>query len=276
MALNPEIVSHLREIHIGTATFYGYGLIIALSALITFVLFWKLNQNKKIKEAVTPGFLLTLTVFSIILGRLFSVISQVDYYCAHLKEIPNLHFGGMSIFGVIVGIIFAYALYQNIAHLKPELVEFLDAIVPFVALSQSIGRWGNFINQELYGPPTNLPWKMYISPKYRYAEYESFAYFHPAFLYESILDFFLFVYLLKTSREKKFHKNSGFLTGAYGIIYGFIRILINRFRLGDTMIAGVLGTTDLWALLLVFSGIILVIKSNDGKGRKSLFSKSRH
>ena len=59
-----------------------------------------------------------------------------------------------------------------------------DIAAPALALGQAIGRWGNFINQEVYGLPTNLPWKIHIDPLYRIDKYADQAYYHPLFLYE--------------------------------------------------------------------------------------------
>src|SRR5206468_1425121 len=64
-----------------------------------------------------------------------------------------------------------------------------------VALGQAIGRWGNFFNEEAFGQPTDLPWKLYISPAHRPPGYEQFEYFHPTFLYESIWDLGIFLVL---------------------------------------------------------------------------------
>ena len=86
---------------------------------------------------------------------------------------------------------------------------------------QAIGRWGNFINVEAYGAKTNLPWRMGIYEAGTYIEV------HPTFLYESIATFFIFIILMKISKNRKF---KGQITYLYFIFYGFFRMLIEGLR----------------------------------------------
>jgi phosphatidylglycerol:prolipoprotein diacylglycerol transferase len=67
---------------------------------------------------------------------------------------------------------------------------------PSLAIGQAIGRWGNFFNEEAFGRPTDLPWKLYISPPHRPLGFAQFEYFHPTFLYESVWDFGVFLVLV--------------------------------------------------------------------------------
>ena len=119
-------------------------------------------------------------------------------------------------------------------------------------IAQAIGRWGNFFNSEAFGAPTNLPWKLYIAPQYRPIPYQDYQYFHPAFLYESILDLAVFAILLvltKTGRLKK----DGNLTLIYLILYSLVRIFVEMFRLDSVMY--ILGVP---VAIFVSVGIIIV------------------
>ena len=78
----------------------------------------------------------------------------------------------------------------------------LDVAAPSFAIGQAIGRWGNFFNEEAFGQPTNLPWKLYISPQHRPPGYAQFDYFHPTFLYESVWDLAMFILLVAWLRPR--------------------------------------------------------------------------
>ncbi len=84
---------------------------------------------------------------------------------------------------------------------KLDFAEWTDIVAPGIALGQAIGRWGNFFNQELYGAPTNLPWKIYIDPQHRLAGFTEVEYYHPLFLYESIWNLGNMILLLWISRR---------------------------------------------------------------------------
>ena len=79
---------------------------------------------------------------------------------------------------------------------------YLDIAAPSLALGQAIGRWGNFFNEEAFGTPTDLPWKLFISPAHRPLEYAQAEYFHPTFLYESLWDVGVFALLVWVFRER--------------------------------------------------------------------------
>jgi len=119
-------------------------------------------------------------------------------------------------------------VYTRIKHLS--FLEWADYAMPGVLLSQAIGRWGNFFNQELYGPPTTLPWGIYIAPEHRLPQFAAFERFHPTFFYESALNFigFIILYLLASKWTKK--RQNGEIFFLYGMIYPFIRFFIEFLR----------------------------------------------
>ena len=88
---------------------------------------------------------------------------------------------------------------------KENFWDVIDVLVPSLALGQAIGRWGNFFNNEAFGLPTNLPWKLYIPYSYRPDFFASKSFFHPTFLYESIWNvavFFILIIFLSFPFEK--------------------------------------------------------------------------
>jgi phosphatidylglycerol---prolipoprotein diacylglyceryl transferase len=119
--------------------------------------------------------------------------------------------GGL-IAGSLVGV--TLAMYGRLPVLRS-----LDVAAPSIALGQAIGRWGNFFNEEAFGYPTALPWKLYVSPDYRPAGYEVFEYFHPTFLYESLWDLGVFLALVLWLRPKV-QARAGALFFSYLGLYG--------------------------------------------------------
>jgi phosphatidylglycerol:prolipoprotein diacylglycerol transferase len=82
------------------------------------------------------------------------------------------------------------------------VLRYLDIAAPSLALGQAIGRWGNFFNEEAFGTPTTLPWRLYISPAHRPIEYAQSEFFHPTFLYESLWDAAIFALLIWVFRDR--------------------------------------------------------------------------
>ena len=101
-------------------------------------------------------------------------------------------------------------------------------------LAQAFGRWGNFFNSEAFGLPTNLPWKLYIAPQYRPIPFTNIEYFHPTFLYESMLDLLLFVFLFYLIKNNKL-KKEGNLALIYLILYSIIRIFVENIRIDSIL-----------------------------------------
>ena len=161
-----------------------YGVLISFGVLLG-VLF-ALRECKRIgfKEDNLLDFLLYAIPSAIVGARTYYVIFSWDYYSKNLNEIINIRNGGLAIHGaliagVIVGILFCKKRKINVLQL-------LDIVMPSVALGQSIGRWGNFVNQEAFGGPTNLPWGIMVNGQK----------VHPTFFYESVIDFSVFIFLM--------------------------------------------------------------------------------
>ena len=137
-----------------------------------------------------------------------------------------------------------------------------DAGVIALAVGQSIGRWGNFINEELYGTPTDQFPGIFISPENRLPGYESSSYFHPAFLYESFLMAAAALVLFTINKLTKSRTiGTGFLTGLYLILYGSIRLVMERMRIDQTAVFGPLKIPDILSILLITIGATIIYHS---------------
>lgn len=174
-------------------------------------------------------------------ARLYYVFIQsprgpegLGYYLANPGKILQIWGGGIHIFG---GFIFgAIALWIFTRVRKLNSLPYLDAIALGLPLAQAIGRWGNFINQELYGPPTTLPWGLRIDPAHRIAPYDNLARypdstrFQPLFLYESLWNLAGFGVLYWISRRFGRQLKPGDLALCYLIWYPLGRFFIEFLR----------------------------------------------
>ncbi|MFO3795793.1 MAG: prolipoprotein diacylglyceryl transferase [Anaerolineales bacterium] len=159
-----------------------------------------------------------------------------SYYLQNPWEILNLRHGGLGMPGVIVGGVIALAIY---ARKRGQRFAFwADIAAPAVALGQAIGRWGNFFNQELYGAPTDLPWKLYISPEHRLTGFENYEYYHPLFLYESLFNLANMFFLLWLLRRKQDKLLPGDVFLIYLITYPTARFFLEFLRLDIVTAAG--------------------------------------
>jgi len=139
----------------------------------------------------------------------------------------------------------------------------LDAAAPGVALAQAIGRWGNFVNQELYGPPTTLPWGIAIDPAFRLGGYESFERFHPLFLYESIWNLLsaAALYWLWRNHRQRLHSGDVFI--AYLVAYSMGRFLLEFIRLDFVPLFGINFNQVVMALVAVGAGLALYLRNRN-------------
>ncbi len=153
-----------------------------------------------------------------------------QYYLTHPLDALAIWNGGLGIPGAIIGGLIAMLLYAR-AHKEISFVEWTDIAAPSLALGQAIGRWGNFFNQELYGAPTNLPWKIYIDPNHRLQGFADVSYYHPLFAYESLLDLANMLFLLWIMRQYANRLKKGDVFNVYLIIYPIIRFGLDFLRL---------------------------------------------
>ncbi len=173
--------------------------------------------------------------------------SARDYF-QNPQMLFNLRNGGLGIYGGLAG--GALGLFYFTWRNRLPLLPWADMAAVGVALGQGFGRWGNFMNQELYGRPTNVPWAVYIDPVHRLQSFADFSYFHPAFLYESLWNFLTFGLLMLLWRRRK-RLLAGEMTAVYLIMYAIGRTLLETVRLDSRVVS--LGNMQLplaWATLV--------------------------
>lgn len=200
-----------------------------------------------------------LIVAGIIGARLYYCLLNPVYYSHNPLEILNFRQGGLSIHGgLIAGII---TLFISAKKYKLPVLNLLDAFVCGTAIGQAIGRWGNFFNSEAFGYPTNLPWKLFIPPEHRPAEFFNFEYYHPTFLYESMLDICIFLVLYFVMKKYAL-KKPGITVCVYMILYSAVRIFVESFRLDSALdISGIPIAQIISLVILLISAAALIFLS---------------
>lgn len=223
-----------------------YGVLIAIGIVIgSKVASDEITRRGYSEDDLWDG-LIWAIIAGVICARLYYVVFEWEYYGAHPAEIFNIRGGGLAIHGALLGGILAFAVYAKKRGLPLTL--FLDITAPGVILAQAIGRWGNFINQEAHGGPTDLPWGIIIDG----------VKVHPTFLYESIGDFLIFWILLWFARHKQEHDGEVFYL--YMIFYGIVRFFVEGLRT-DSLMLGSIRVAQLVSIAGILCGIFLFLRA---------------
>jgi phosphatidylglycerol---prolipoprotein diacylglyceryl transferase len=247
---------------------YFYGILIMLGTLAaTWLASYRAKgygQDTEIAWNILPWAL----IGGIIGARLYhiltpsaSMIAQgitTGYYLTHPIEILKIRNGGLGISGAVIGGVIAVWIYTRRKNIS--ILVWTDIVAPGLALAQAVGRWGNFFNQELYGAPTNLPWKLYIEPARRMAEYASVEYYHPVFLYESIWNLFNAIMLIWAGHRFRDWLKTGDLFLFYLIFYAVGRFSLEFIRLDPSPVAGFNINQIVMALVAFGSAAILFFR----------------
>jgi phosphatidylglycerol:prolipoprotein diacylglycerol transferase len=222
--------------------FYGLGYVIAVAVLL-----WVTAAQARradIDPRLVTGSLLIVGACALVGARAYHVIDQWSYYAAEPARIVLPPYSGLGLYGGIAGAIVGIAFVAR-RHGVP-LWRALDLVVPGTFFAQAIARWGNWFNQELYGPPTDLPWGIAIDCAHRVAPYPcadlpaATTGFHPLFLYESILDLAGGLVALVLSRRSGDRLRDGDLASFWMVWYGSTRLILETFRSGwNWTLAGV-------------------------------------
>lgn len=200
-----------------------YGILIAIGFLLAITISYFRAPKHGIESDHILDFAIWMIPASIIGARAYYVIFSWDNYSGNFSKIINIREGGLAIHGgIIAGVIVGIFICK---HYKINFLELADVIFPTVALAQAIGRWGNFLNSEAHGGPTDLPWGIMVDGQK----------VHPTFLYESICCFAIFIFLIWLDHRRSF---PGQLACLYGILYSVERFFIEGLRTDSLMIGG--------------------------------------
>ena len=234
---------------IGDFQVYWYGIIIGTGFLLALIF---ALRNLKYFGIDKNGFIdcvLVGLIAGILGARLYYVFFKWDYYAQHLDELFAIHNGGLAIYGGVIGGLLGGCIVAKIKKLSIPAI--LDIAVMGFLIGQGLGRWGNFFNQEAFGTPTDLPWRMV-------SENTEGVGVHPCFLYESLWCLLGFVLLYWFSRKWRQYDGQIFLL--YLVWYGMERMIVEGLRT-DSLYTPLFGlrVSQILAAVTMLAGIVLLI-----------------
>lgn len=223
---------------------HWYGLIIAAGVLAAVLLACAREKQLGFERDTALNVALAAVPAALICARIYYVAFSWGYYAANPGEIFNIRGGGMAIYGGIIGGVLAGYIYCRLK--KLSFLKGLDLAAPSIALGQAIGRWGNFINREAYGRAVTNPALQFFPVA---VEIDG-AWHYAAFFYESVWCFLITAFILIAERKRFFHRD-GDVFGAYLLLYGMERALVEGLRT-DSLYLGPLRISQLLSLSAVF------------------------
>jgi phosphatidylglycerol---prolipoprotein diacylglyceryl transferase len=246
---------------------YFYGILITLGVVAAAFLGQAEAKRRGINTDYIWDLLFWVVLAGIVGARVWhvftpppSMVAQgitTKWYFMHPLDMINIRNGGLGIPGAIIG--GAIALWVFCRNKKISFLELADTVIPGVALAQAIGRWGNFFNQEVYGKPTNLPWKIYIDPAHRVQGYEQFSYYHPLFLYESLWNLLNMAMLFFLARRFEKWLKPGDLFYIYMIMYAIGRFSLEFLRLDASQVGGINFNQTFMVVVALGAGVIFFL-----------------
>ena len=259
-----------------------YGICYAVGLAAVYWVLIREARYRGLDEDLVGNGMIIVAVAALIGGRLYHVIDQWQLYKDHwitailpltVQADGSYAFAGFSGLGVpggiIVGTITAWIYLRR---LRQPFWQWADVVAPGLFVMQAIGRWGNFFNQELYGPPTTLPWGIQIDKAHRVGDYVDLTrfplattHFHPLFLYESISGLVGALVLVWLARRPRSRLVAGDLLLIFFVWYGLTRFALEGLRTGNWTFFGI-PTAQIVTAVFIFGGIAGLIYRH-GPGR---------
>ncbi|WP_242491849.1 prolipoprotein diacylglyceryl transferase [Miniphocaeibacter massiliensis] len=219
-----------------------YAIIISIGFFLGIIVATKLLKYNGMNPDIVVDILIFALPAAIIGARLYYVAFNWDDYKGDLFKIINTRNGGLAIYGGLIAAFLVGYIYSRIK--KIDFLKLTDIFAPAIVLGQSIGRWGNFVNQEAFGRTTDLPWGIIIEGQK----------VHPTFFYESLGDFIIFLILYKICKDKK--KFDGQVISLYLILYGILRFFVEGLRT-DSLYFLNFRVSQILSAVLVLVGIVI-------------------
>ncbi len=258
-------------IAIGPIDVYWYGVMYALGLAATYLVVQREVARRGLDLALLVNGLIVVAVAALIGGRLYHVIDQWALYKDNLLAIVLPPYSGLGVYGGIAtgfaaGVAFALWKRQRIA-------PWADAAVIGVLTMQAVARWGNFFNQELYGPPATLPWSIAIDCAHRTPTWAcpplgttpSDAHFQPLFLYESVSGAVGAIVLSFVARRARWIRG-GDITILFFVWYGTTRFLLEPLRTNNWLFFGIPTASIISGLTVAVALAALAWRHRPGAG----------
>ena len=213
------------------------------------------NINEKFDDYIT------YIIIGIIVGGRLGYITfyNFEYYINNISDIIKIWEGGMSFHGGLIGIIFASVLFAK--KYDQDSFLYMDLVALVAPIGIFFGRLANFINSELYGTPTEVPWSV------TFLKIDNFTR-HPSQLYEAIFEGIILFLILLYFRKKKSLERPGLISSLFLIFYSVFRFTIEFFRVPDEQLGYLifnLSMGQIISLIFILFGIILLRFKNENK-----------
>jgi len=224
-----------------------YGILLSSGILVGILLAY--NEARRLGH--DPEYIIDLALWcvpmAVIGARLYYVIFEWKYYQGNIMKIINIREGGLAIHGALIAAVLTGYIFTRVK--KLSFWENTDIAAPGIIIGQAIGRWGNFVNAEAHGGPTNLPWGIMVNG----------VKVHPTFLYESLWDVGVFIILMLYRKKKKV---DGEVFLLYGILYSAGRFWIEGLRTDSLMFMGMRTAQIISIITIAAFGALLVYRRN--------------
>ena len=242
---------------------YYYGICIALGALVGFyVSYYVIKKDYKELQSDILFDVASVAIFSgILFARLYYCLLNAEYYSNHFIEIFNIRQGGLAIQGGIIGGFIVTSLYCKFK--KYPVLKLADITSYGLIIAQVIGRWGNFFNSEAYGLPSKHFICVFIPEQFRIQGYQFYKYFHPTFLYESVLNFLVFLILFFIIRKLK-NRMDGIVFAYYLFLYSIVRFFVEALRLDSIVNVGALHAPQIMSIFIMILSASFIFYKNFG------------
>lgn len=212
-------------------TIRWYGIFIAVGIILSVILGCIEVKRQKLNKDTMYDVCLYAVPLGVIFARLYYVLFRLGEYMDNPIEILYIWKGGLAIYGAVIGGLLGIFIYSRVK--KVRFLKIADLITPGLVLSQAIGRWGNFMNQEAYGPLVTNPSHMWFPLA---VTLDSGEVHYATFFYESAWCFIIFIVLWFFLRKRK--KHDGDLMLYYVLLYSFERMFVEGLREDSLWLVG--------------------------------------
>jgi len=254
-------------IQLGPLPVYWYGIAYAVGLAVSYVVLVRQARRFGQNPEIISNALIVIAVAALIGGRLYHVIDQWSLYQDDPLRIILPPYSGLGVYGGLITGVIAFIALVRYHRVNPWV--WADIVAPALFTMQAIGRWGNFFNQELYGPPTKLPWGIAIDCAHRIGDHglaqypcaqfpEATTAFHPLFLYESVSGLAGALFLIWLSRRRPYPLRPGDQALIFFIWYPIVRFLLENLRTGNWVVGGV-PTAQIISVLFALAAFLILL-----------------
>lgn len=241
-------------ISLGPITIYWYAVLILIGIGVAYLWVRYESEKRGLPKETFADLLVWALPISIISARVYYVIFRWDQFADSPLSVFNIREGGIAIHGALIGAVLTAIIFARVKGLS--FWKIADVAAPAILIGQAIGRWGNFVNQEVYGGEVSREFLegLFLPEWIINQMYINGTYYHPTFLYESLWSLVGVVILILL---RKVNLRQGELFFSYMIWYSVGRFFIEGIRLDYLLIGETLRTAQFISLVLIALAIIL-------------------